>query len=164
MKELGKRRNWFWATTPGTVKTLVWFFNQFLLDTEKRAFITRTQVWSVFLAMGRKELFFSHFLSAHYSQLESLSFQSSRCLPSEKQKGSWNFTGILTCKLLITGQNLLYPQLKQNILLLLLSPIDTGSPNWERVKTIYSLETPLFPATSISEVNGFHKTLPGVSQ
>ena len=38
-------------------------------------------------------------------------------------------------------------------------PIDTGSHKGEEFKKLYFIETPLLPAASISEINGFHKTL-----
>lgn len=39
-------------------------------------------------------------------------------------------------------------------------PIDTGSHKLQEFKRVYFIETPLLPAASMSEINGFHKTLP----
>lgn len=57
-KKIRDEENWFCPTTSGTVKILAWFFNQLLLDIEKKAHSAKTQVLSLFSATGRNSCFF----------------------------------------------------------------------------------------------------------
>lgn len=92
-KKIRDEENWFCPTTSGTVKILAWFFNQLLLDIEKKAHSAKTQVLSLFSATGKNSYFFSQILSSYYNQLWSISFRSQTShsflpvVPLTKQKG-----------------------------------------------------------------------------